>query len=144
MVPSLIGNPRGKQIVLEKVPLIDAVDEVEVNEISGSVLIRYQVGQIEPEVLFAVLVRLLGLEKELDNVPPPTLAREVALFGKSLNRAVYEKTGGLIDLWTALMIISAAVGIRRLIANPLAAVPPGLTLLWWSLSAFWRDGERNV
>jgi len=51
----------------------------------------------------------------------------------SLNRVVYDRTGGLLDFTSALMILLAAIGITKLLREGKAAVPAGFTLLWWGM-----------
>lgn len=48
---------------------------------------------------------------------------------------VYDRTGGLIDLWSATLILLAAIGIGKLWVNGLRAFPAGLTLIWWGMTA---------
>ena len=132
-VPSLPEQPSQADLVRDKLPTLDGVESVEVNAATGSVLVRYRVGQVEPELLFAALVRLLGLEKELDQTPRPRIVKELRSFADSLNRVVHDRTGGLLDFTSALMILLAAIGITKLLREGKAAVPAGFTLLWWGM-----------
>ena len=50
---------------------------------------------------------------------------------------VYDQSGGLIDLWSAGLILLTAVGIQKT-SGPKERVPfpPGLTLVfWWGLAS---------
>jgi hypothetical protein len=105
---------------------------------SGSVLIEHEPAVVEPEMLFAAVVRLLGLEQELDKPVQPAVAREMRAAVDSLNRAVLEKSGGLIDFWSALFIVLAAVGVKKLVSEGGSALPAGFTLLWWGMNAILR------
>jgi copper chaperone CopZ len=134
----LEGNQKAGSILKEKLLVIEGVESVEVNPISGSVLIHYQESSVKPELLFAALVRLLGLEKELEKPPQSILSRELRIAGDSLNRAVHEKTGGLLDLWTAVLILLAGVGARKLIQQGMGAFPAGFTLVWWAANDLLR------
>jgi len=126
-------QPDQADLAREKLPTLDGVQSVEVNAATGSVLVCYRVGQVEPELLFAALVRLLGLEEELDQTPRPGIVKELRSFVDSLNRVVHDRTGGLLDFTSALMIVLAAVGITKLLRDGKAAVPGGFTLLWWGI-----------
>ena len=53
----------------------------------------------------------------------------------SLNRAVYHKTGGLVDLWTAALIVLAVIGVKRVFSEKGGTLPGGGTLLWWAYTA---------
>jgi hypothetical protein len=137
-VPSLKENGPGRDLIRGRLPAIDGVEAVDVSPLSGSVLIRYREQDVEPELLFAAVVHLLDLEKEMDAPCKPLVVRELKSMGDSLNRAVYEKTGGVIDLWTAVMIVLAGAGVRIMLKNPARAFPAGFTLIWWGLNAFRR------
>lgn len=130
-VPSFTEQPSQADLVRDKLPTLDGVESVEVNTTTGSVLVCYRDGQVEPELLFAAVVRLLGLEKELDQAPRPGIVKELRSFVDSLNRVVYDRTGGLVDFTSALMILLAAIGLTKLLQEGKAAVPGGFTLLWW-------------
>ena len=111
------------------------VDSVEVNRATGSVLITYREGEVTPELLFAAVVRLLGLDEEVKRPPLPAITREIRGVMDSLNRAVYARTGGLLDLWSAMLILLAAVGIRKLATEGSRAIPAGGALLWWAANS---------
>jgi hypothetical protein len=138
-VPSLIDNRKGKEIIEGRFSGLAGITSVAVSEVTGSVLIYFTESEVRPELIFAAIVKLLGLEAEVENPPPPLVAKELKLLGESLNRAVYEKTGGMINLWTALMVALAALGVRRVITDGSRAWPAGFTLLWWAINAMKRQ-----
>jgi hypothetical protein len=53
----------------------------------------------------------------------------------SVNRVVYDRTGGLLDLWSAALILLTAVGVQKLLVQGMRAFPAGLTLVWWGLAS---------
>jgi len=143
-VPSLVGNAEGKKLVAEKLTGLDGVQQVAISNISGSVVIRFDEHSIRPALLFAAIARLLGLEEEMDRPATPRLTREVSDLGASVNRAVYEQTGGLIDLWTGLLLVLGGLGIRKMMAEGVRSSPAGMTLLWWSLTSLvWRKPNAS-
>jgi len=124
-----------RDVVAEKLGAIDGVSDIAVSGATGSVLIAYREETVKPELLFAALVRLLGFDAELDRTPRPALTREIGAVMESLNRAVYEQTGGLLDFRSATMIVLAAIGIRQLATEGARGFPPGFTLLWWAANS---------
>jgi len=139
----LAQQPSQAEFVLEKLPTLDGVESVEVNATTGSVLVRYREGRVEPELLFAALVRLLGLEKELEQTPQPTFVTEVRSFVDSLNRVVYDRTGGLVDFTSGLMILLATIGMTKLLREGKTSVPSGFTLLWWTMHQLLGHGDEE-
>jgi hypothetical protein len=131
-VPSLAGRHNDAARLQETLGQIDAIDRVAVSAATGSVLFEYDADRVEPGMLAAALIRILALERELEKDVRPEALAELRRFGRSLNRAVYEKTNGMLDARTALFIILAVAGIQRLLKQGAAAVPAGFTLLWWA------------
>ena len=134
-VPSLAANGKGAALVQEKLPTIQGVQSVEASSATGSVVVVYREGKVRPELLFAAIVRLLGLEEELNRTPQPVVTRELKEILTSANRMVYDRTGGLIDLWSAALILLAAIGMQRLWVHGMRAFPAGLTLVWWGMAS---------
>jgi hypothetical protein len=135
-VPSLAGDRPNKQMLEAQLPRISGIESAEASEVTGSVLIRYREGDLHPDVLFAALIRLMGLEDALDQPPRPIVAKELQLMGNSLNRAFFEKSGGIIDLWSAFFLLMAALGIRKILSQKGFSLPAGFTMLWWALNGF--------
>ena len=111
------------------------MQSVKLDPASGSVLIVYREDQVRPELLFAAVVRLMGLDAELKRTPEPVVTRELREILGSANRMVYDQTGGLIDLWSAGLILLTAVGIQRVWTQGMRAFPAGLTLVWWGMAS---------
>lgn len=134
-VPSLAANTAGTARLQEKLPTIQGVQSIKVDPATGSVLILYQENHVRPELLFAAVVRLMGLDSELKRTPEPVVSRELRELLGSVNRIVYDQSGGLIDLWSAGLILLTAVGIQKLLTQGTRAFPAGLTLVWWGLAS---------
>ncbi len=134
-VPSLAENVAGAALVREKLPAIQGVQSVTLDPATGSVLIMYREDEVRPELLFAAVVRLMNLDAELKRMPQPIVTRELREILGSVNRMVYDRTGGLLDLWSAALILLAAFGIQRVLAQGMRAFPAGLTLVWWGLAS---------
>ena len=122
---------------------VDAVRQVDVSPISGSVVIRFDPEQISAELLVAAIIKVLGLEKELDRLPSSVIGQEISQVSQALNRAVYDQTNGLIDLRTALLISMAGLGAAKLWNQPRLALPGGFTLLWWAGSGLFRPAHGS-
>ncbi len=137
-VPSLVGNDEALQRLEGQLPRVDGIDEVTANRISGSVVIRYQSEKISPDLLFAALIRLLGLEKELERTPKPALAKELRQLGEAMNRAVYSSTDGFVDLWTVVPLALMGLGVGKIIQDRSLTFPTGFTLIWWAYMALFR------
>ncbi|MEA1952644.1 MAG: hypothetical protein U9N87_14785 [Planctomycetota bacterium] len=141
-IPSLVDEASRAEDLCSRLETLDGVEAVQVTPSSGSVLVSYQEELVRPELLFAAIVRLLGLEKELERTPRPAVTRELRSVFDSLNRVVYDRTGGLLDFSSAVLILMAAFGVSRIIKEGSASIPPGFALLWWGAhQLFGQQGE---
>jgi len=142
-VPSIRERPDAAPVLREKLPRLEGVDSVEVSPITGSVLICFAPDKIQPGLLFAAVVRLLDLEEELKRTPTPALTREIRALGGSLNRVVYDKTGGVLDLHSAVLLALVGLGVRQMVTQGGLALPAGLTLMFWAMNGFFREEESE-
>jgi hypothetical protein len=134
-VPSLAEDSAGAALVRRKLPTIQGVESVQLNPATGSIVIKYREEEVRPELLFAAVVRLMKLDAEFEKTPQPIVTRELRAIFASVNRMVYDRSGGLIDLWSAGLIVLAAIGVQRLLAQGTRAFPAGLTLVWWGMAS---------
>ncbi|UCH83520.1 MAG: heavy-metal-associated domain-containing protein [Candidatus Latescibacterota bacterium] len=142
-IPSLIGRDDTVARLQETLGRIEPVRRVDISATTGSVLFDYDKNRVSADTLAAAVIRLLGLERELEKDVQPVLVDELRGFERSLNRAVYEKTRGALDLKTALFIVLAAMGIQKMVKQGGMALPAGFTLLWWAGNGlFGQKGGR--
>jgi len=138
-LPALTGRVDAGAKLAARLRDIAGITRADVSAITGSVLIEYDAARLTPDLLAAALVRLLGLERAFAGRVEPALARELRDWARSLNVAVYQKTGGVLDLRTALLLALAVVGVKKLADQRALALPAGFTLLWWAGSGLLRD-----
>jgi hypothetical protein len=85
---------------------------------------------------------LLGLEDDIARPPRSLLTRELREMLGAVNRLVYDRTGGVLDLWSTVMILMAALGVRKMWQSGLAqSLPSGFTLMWWALNSLAKSEE---
>jgi len=141
-IPSLIDDSQQADLLREKLPTLRGVESLNVTVSTGSVLVCYREKELPGELLFAALVRLLGLEKELETTPQPTVVKELRSVMDSLNRVVYDRTAGLLDFQSSILILLAAVGVKKLMDGRANVLPAGATLLWWGLNRLLDQGTE--
>ncbi len=138
-IPSLGENAEGVGLLEQKLPTLPGVRRVEIHRATGSLLIDYAPDEVQPELLFAAAVRLLGLDDQLTSTPSPRIVGELRSVVAALNRAVYDRTSGLLDFTSALMILLAATGVRGVMREGIRSLPAGFTLLYWGLTHLLRE-----
>ena len=140
-IPIMVGREEELKAATTQIAKISGVKWVDYNKISGSVLIYFEEGVLQADLLFTALIRLLGLENELQKAPTSYLNTEIRSVIESLNQAVYSKSNGIIDLYTALPLGLAALGISQIIKNKSNIFPTGMTLLWWAYNSLTRKND---
>lgn len=134
-VPSLKGRPQRAAHLAETLGRLPELQSVETSPVSGSVLIHFDAERISADLLLVAIVRVLGLEGELKRPPLPAVPRALQEAAGTVNRAVYDQTRGLLDLWSAVPLGLGAVGVAQLLSPAGRALPSGFTLLWWAYLA---------
>ena len=62
---------------------------------------------------------------------------------ESLNRAIYEKSGGIIDLWTTIPMALIGLGVYKMLKPGGISVPDGFTLMWWAYMQLFRGAAKS-
>ena len=86
----------------------DNISSIIANPVTGSILIQYDADNINPELLYAVVYKLLGLDT---NTEESNSASGVNAMIKSLDKAVLSATGGIIDFRSSALV---GIGIYAL------------------------------
>ena len=131
--PSLIGDEVGEASLVKNLAGIDGIHSIRASHVTGTILLTFDETKVEPSMLFAATARILGLDEALKATPRPLLVEELKTMGGCINRAVYDNTNGMVDLWTALLLGLAAMGARRIYLDGIRSMPAGFTMLWWAL-----------
>ena len=101
----------------------------------------YNDEEIKASMICGILLKLLGLEDELDTQPQSLAQKELNLIGTSLNRQVYNSSAGIFDLTSTLALTIFALGLYKIIVQRDRNTPSGFSLLWWAYVIF-RSGNR--
>ena len=139
-LPVLVGQCEAGAKLAGRLEEVEGISSAKVSAATGTILVVYDAARLTDEVLAAAVVRLLGLEKAFSGKVEASLGREIRDWAKSLNVAVYQKTGGVLDARTGLLLTLALLGIRKLFAERSLALPAGFTLLWWAGCGLLRGG----
>lgn len=140
MVPDLRGCRPSDLKTLERITRLPGVTKVTANSISGSIVVYYSHGTIEPAMVLMGLAKILGVEDKILQTPDPYLLSWLKNAGASLNRAVYEEAHGWIDLRSFLVLSLLLFGGLKVWRDRRAAFPAGITMLWWALNTI-RSGK---
>lgn len=129
-VEAMRGRAEAAERLEAQIGRIEGVARVQANPVTGSVLVQYDDSVLEPELLLAALIKVLGLEEEMERTPVPRVAEEMREILQAVNRAVFDQTRGLLDLWTTASLLAAVAGLNRLTRGSVPW-PHLFGLLWW-------------
>ena len=129
-----------KEEFLNNIQRINGINSVEVNSITGSILIYFDEKVIESSFLYLVVLRLLHLDEEALKNKSGRIKELLKQIFESVDMAVYNKSKGYLDLRTLTAGIFIFYGIKKLWKVP--GLPKGATLLWWA-SRLLSDEKRK-
>ena len=129
-----------KEEFLNNICKIEGINSVEVNSITGSILIYFDEKVIESSFLYLVVLRLLHLDEEALKNKPGRIKELLKQIFESADMAVYNKSKGYLDLRTLTAGIFIFYGIKKTWKVP--GLPKGATLLWWA-SRLLSDEKRK-
>lgn len=135
-IPSRKGQPAYFSAVQKALLQNGAMDSVDVNPNTGSVLIKG--ARLDAAVLASVGEEnsLFKLEMSVSEVEP--LSRKIVAPVRDLSRSVKDFSGGELDLPGMVFLTLLGVGIFQLVRGNFAA-PPWYTAFWYAMGIFTKS-----
>jgi hypothetical protein len=149
-ISRLKQNPAFGQVLLERLSAVQGIRRVEVNPVTGSVLVLYDGTEMAPlESLISIAETLTPLFPEFDlteleawldasadgSHAAVPWAENLSTFLGMLNTKVGAATGG-VDLKLLLPLALFLLGIRGLLVTGKGVFPTWYDLLWFSFGTF--------
>ena len=132
-VPSLAARTDSQiKTIKHELPQIKEIHSVDINSYSGSIVVVYDADGIEPYIVCGLLVRILGLEADLDSRPESVIQKEIKSIGNAFNQAMYNSTSGALDLTSAFILLTISLGLYKIVLQNDRTLPGGINLLWWA------------
>ena len=142
-VPSLVHCSKGKEILEAKMSPIEGIKKVEVNIITGSLLVHYDLEEIEKILIIGIIVKLLGLDDKIQTKEISIIRKEIINWNEALSYSIYEKTKGLLDIKTALSLTFAFYGLKGLFFSTEIAKANPYSLLYWAYRSLVLEDHRR-
>ncbi|WP_101772474.1 HMA2 domain-containing protein [Peptostreptococcus faecalis] len=134
--PIVKSNEAVSESLISQIKKIPVIKKCEINIITGTILIEYDSSQVDAQTIEGAVIKLLGIDKFIDEGRVSTVKKESDSFMSAVNNGLYDFTGGLFDvksLVAVLFIVGAIYDIKRFGLNRTPGYP---TLLWWSSRLF--------
>lgn len=135
----LIGDEEKAKSLIEKFFTFDGIEDMTVNTLIGSVLIKFSEELIDPITLMGAVLNVLGLEDEVFEKKNGKIFSFMNEMLESIDFMIYNKTKGILDLKTSIALLFIIYGIRKVRQNPI--MPNGVNLLWWGYNIISKGGK---
>lgn len=129
-IPSLIGSSENAAQLAEKLPVIPGITSIHCDTRSGSMIVK-GTPDLNPGLLVAASARILDLDEKIERMPSSKMSLKIKHFWKGLDRAIYDKTGGLIKANDAISVFLLGATLIQIRKTRTLGLPPAFTLLWW-------------
>ena len=131
-VPSLVNDAEQAANLQASIGSLEAVAFARVSPVTGSVVVCFDPSSVEPILLFGAVIRILGLDHQMDSASQPVLWREIDSAGKTADDLVRTLSIGLMDVKTLITLSFAGVVAYRFFSGRTNLMLPGTaTLMWW-------------
>lgn len=149
---ALIGSGLGKNVAdrvrstLESMP---GVRHVRHNTRTGSLLVEYDPGMVDANVIVSEIAKAAGLGEPLSPREARRMSRSHAdrtiEIAREVNALTHELTGWRADLRLLAPLALAGAGVYSMVRNkPNSRLPKWDTLLWYSYSVFTALHAREI
>ncbi|WP_294664076.1 HMA2 domain-containing protein [uncultured Fusobacterium sp.] len=118
---------------------LNGINEVTINTLLGTILVKFDEIVIEPVILIGVLLNFLGLEEEAFEKKNGKMSFVLKDVIEAVDMTLYNKTKGILDLKTSIALFFTVYGVKKLRQNPI--MPNGVNLLWWAYNIMTRGGK---
>jgi hypothetical protein len=151
--PVLRKDPDACTRVADSLAALGGVHEVAVRPYTGSILVDHA-DTLAPGDLVEHIKLVLQIEHVVPpgQRPPPitdlpafsTIARELALFVREIDRDIRRHSEGVADLGVLATLGCFTAGAAEVLASGQLPVPPWFNLAWWGYRLFMTTEERVI
>lgn len=138
-IPSKKGDLLYFKSLKEQISKYEYIEKVEVNHVSGSVLIIHKT-KIEKIAEYAKEKNIFNLKSNKQHLS--NFNRTVSKAFEDINRKVKKFTGGDIDIGGIAFLILIGVGFYQISRGNFAA-PAWYTAFWYALNIFLKSKDQN-
>ncbi len=137
-MPAIKSCPEAAAQMKKKMEETGAVREVRISPSVATALFLYDEKQVEAAVVEGAAIRLMGLDRMIQDQPVSKMEASLRTLWNSVNHGVLETTRGWMDARMLAGTVLSAAALRSFMLHG-AALPGAVTLLWWASSIFRRN-----
>ena len=121
--PNLKNNKDKSSDLINVCDKIPGIISTRINQTLGTILIEYNTNVLHPTLIMGII----------NKSPTSLIDKESTNIADSLNRAIFEKTNGILDLKSFIMLLLGGYAVYDINLRP-GVRPSGYTCLWWVYS----------
>lgn len=134
-LPAVQQQPETAQQMAAQLEGTGVIHQVTVQPVTGSVLVQYDETRVQASVVFGAVLKLMGLDEKIKAAPVSKIRQGIGLLLRSIDQAVLNATGDLLDAPTLAAGVLTVAALRSKKQEGWAA-PGAMTLLWWASKLF--------
>ena len=131
--PNLKNNKDKSSDLINVCDKIPGIISTRINQTLGTILIEYDTNVLHPTLIMGIILKVMELEDSINKNPTSLIGKESTNIADSLNRAIFEKTNGILDLKSFIMLLLGGYAVYDINLRP-GVRPSGYTCLWWVYS----------
>ena len=131
--PNLKNNKDKSSDLINVCDKIPGIISTRINQTLGTILIEYDTNVLHPTLIMGIILKVMELEDSINKSPTSLIDKESTNIADSLNRAIFEKTNGILDLKSFIMLLLGGYAVYDINLRP-GVRPSGYTCLWWIYS----------
>lgn len=121
---------------------IKGILSVKINQLTGNFLIHFNPQDLDSVLIVPILIRLIGLEADIEKIPVAGLGKTIQSIKKTLNRAIYDFSNGLVDLPTLSSTALLLIAGYQYLKNRTLGTPGAFVLLFWALNGLPKQEKK--
>lgn len=128
-MPSLRARARALAEFATSLKRLEGIQDVTVNPVLGTVLVRYDAAKLTPSLVVAAATHGFDFETAVRN-HQSLVGGELRALHYAFNQAIMQRTGGVLDLPALMTVLLIVTFVRGITGRGGPKVSP-LAVLWW-------------
>lgn len=128
-MPSLRARARALAEFATSLKRLEGIQDVTVNPILGTALVRYDAAKLTPSLVVAAATHGFDFETAVRN-HQSLVGGELRALHYAFNQAIMQRTGGVLDLPALMTVLLIVTFVRGITGRGGPKVSP-LAVLWW-------------
>lgn len=128
-MPSLRARARALTEFATSLKRLEGVQDVTVNPVLGTALVRYDAAKLTPSLVVAAATHGFDFETAVRN-HQSLVGGELRALHYAFNQAIMQRTGGVLDLPALMTVLLIVTFVRGITGRGGPKVSP-LAVLWW-------------